>query len=64
MFRLYEIALEGKIILYPSVAPHNHSLTNRSIYNNIILPLARAWEEDDILDIFDKHLVILTPEVS
>lgn len=35
-----------------------------SIYNNIILPLANSWNQDEILDGVEGFLIILKPDVS
>jgi len=35
---------------------------NSSIYNNIILPLAQSWNQDDILDVIEEFLIVIKPE--
>ena len=63
MFGRSKIVVEGTLISRIHVASYNQTCIDRSIYKNIILPLARAWEEDDILDVVEKYLVVLTPDV-
>ena len=42
----------------------SHPFLLRSIFNDIISPLANAWNDDDIIDTIKHYLLVLTPDVS
>jgi hypothetical protein len=35
---------------------------SRSIYKKVILPLARSWNQDEILDVIERFLIVIKPE--
>jgi hypothetical protein len=43
---------------------HPHRLFLSFIFKNIIKPLAKSWQDDDILNVIEQYLLVLTPDVS
>ena len=54
----------GRHEMFWSLAPEQLMICPRFIFDEIILPLARAWVEKEVLDAIKQHLVIFKPQVS
>jgi hypothetical protein len=48
---------------YSFLLPPSSLFSVRSIFNDIISPLANAWKHEDIIEVVQNYLLILTPDV-